>query len=86
MTRRLEIVVDELVRPRTLAGGRPRRGGRARSAAARRSPPTLRSRPAHAQRRSAGCPPVTAPAREPAAVGNAVAGAVWSNISEGGKR
>lgn len=85
MTRRLEIVVDEVV----LRGLSPEDARIAVDALEARLA-TLAADAEIAPRARAEAfrrlPPVTAPAREPAAVGNAVAGAVWSNISKGGKR
>ena len=85
MTRRLEIVVDELV----LHGLSPE-DARVAAAALESRLAKLAADADVAPRARAEAfrrlPAVTAPAREPAAVGDAVAGAVWSNLSAGGRR
>jgi dihydroxyacetone kinase len=85
VTPRLEIVVDELVvRGLSPAAARVTAAAlEARlNALAREAQDALPERAESVRRLD----PVTVPTREPAAVGDAVAGAVWSAVSGGGRR
>jgi hypothetical protein len=85
MTRRLEIVVDELV-----VRGLSPEDARVAATALESRLATLATLAGVAPRPRAEAfrrlPAVAAPAHKPAAVGAAVAGAVWSNISGSDKR